>query len=199
VGKKADARLEELGGKRIHALGLGDDSECIEDDFDSWSKSLIETLAKLDSQDVNMVVDNASIGEKRKGNPDFVVASVPNVNEEVSTTDTNSYSGSSCLSELARETKSLAKSSIAVVHNFPKLLLNDCYPAGRKPKKQLFDCPNFYAEGTAPFSVLTNRALFCEKLSSHRVACQRDCIELETYCGSTRKITQFRLLPTQEL
>ena len=107
--------------------------------------------------------------EKKKGNPDFTVASVPYVNEEVNTTDTNSYSGSSCLSELARETKSLAKSSIAVVHNFPKLLLNDCYPAGRKPEKQLFDCPNFYAEGTAPFSVLSNRALFCEKPSSHRV------------------------------
>jgi NADPH-ferrihemoprotein reductase len=159
VGKKADARLEELGGKRIHALGLGDDSECIEDDFDSWSKSLIETLAKLDSQDVNMVVDNASKGENCKGNPDFFAAPVPNVNEEVNVTDTNSYSGSLCLSELARETKSLAKASITVVHNFPELLLNDCYPAGRKPKKQLFDCPNFYAEGTAPFSVLSNRVL----------------------------------------
>jgi hypothetical protein len=49
VGKNADARLDELGGKRLHALGLGDGSDCIEDDFDSLSKSLIETLSSLDN------------------------------------------------------------------------------------------------------------------------------------------------------
>lgn len=159
VGKKADSRLKELGGNRIHALGLGDDSDCIEDDFDSWSKSLIETLVRLDSQDVNTAVDNTSIGEESEGDSSFATAPMPNMNEEISGTDTNSPFGSVCLSELAKVTKPLVKSNIASAHNFPEMLLNDCYPVGRKPKKHLFDCPNFYAEGTAPFSILSNKAL----------------------------------------
>lgn len=45
VGISVDARLEELGAARIHNLGLGDDSGCIEDDFDLWSEDLLKNLS----------------------------------------------------------------------------------------------------------------------------------------------------------
>ncbi len=53
--------------------------------------------------------------------------------------------GSVCVANLAGEAKQIAKRPGSIVHNFPEL----------KPKKHLFDCPNFYAEGTAVFNVLS--------------------------------------------
>jgi NADPH-ferrihemoprotein reductase len=43
IGKGLDRRLEELGASRVMKLGLGDDGDCIEDDFDQW----METFLKL--------------------------------------------------------------------------------------------------------------------------------------------------------
>ena len=36
IGKQLDARLSELGAKRVREIGLGDDGGCIDDDFDKW-------------------------------------------------------------------------------------------------------------------------------------------------------------------
>jgi NADPH-ferrihemoprotein reductase len=36
MAKFVDAKLETLGGQRIHALGLGDDDANLEDDFITW-------------------------------------------------------------------------------------------------------------------------------------------------------------------
>ena len=45
IGKYIDQRMEKLGATRLYPLGLGDDSDCIDDDFDQWSADLIETLS----------------------------------------------------------------------------------------------------------------------------------------------------------
>ena len=50
IGKYIDQRMEELGGTRLHPLGLGDDSDCIDDDYDQWSADLVETLSKGPSE-----------------------------------------------------------------------------------------------------------------------------------------------------
>ncbi len=44
IGKNLDKRLEELGASRKLEIGLGDDGDCIEDDFDNWSANLIDIL-----------------------------------------------------------------------------------------------------------------------------------------------------------
>jgi len=44
IGKNLDKRLEELGASRVLEIGLGDDGDCIEDDFDNWSANLMELL-----------------------------------------------------------------------------------------------------------------------------------------------------------
>jgi len=39
MGKFADKKLEDLGGKRIHVLGMGDDDANLEDDFITWKEA----------------------------------------------------------------------------------------------------------------------------------------------------------------
>jgi len=39
MGKFADAKLEELGAKRVHTLGIGDDDANLEDDFITWKEA----------------------------------------------------------------------------------------------------------------------------------------------------------------
>jgi len=46
VGKKVDNRLETLGGKRIHEVGLGDDDGSIEDDYRTWRTSFWKAARK---------------------------------------------------------------------------------------------------------------------------------------------------------
>ena len=45
IGRRVDARLAELGGRRIVPLGLGDDSGCIELDWEAWQGQLLAALA----------------------------------------------------------------------------------------------------------------------------------------------------------
>ena len=44
IGIALDEKLEELGASRICRLGLGDDGDCIEDDFDVWEADFLKTL-----------------------------------------------------------------------------------------------------------------------------------------------------------
>jgi len=46
IGKEIDKRMEELGGKRIFPLGLGDDDVNIEKDFLSWKKDFGMEMCK---------------------------------------------------------------------------------------------------------------------------------------------------------
>jgi NADPH-ferrihemoprotein reductase len=62
IGKSIDNRLQELGAVRVHAMGLGDDGECIEDDFDVWLASFLKTLSgeKTDPSNVD-ITDERSV------------------------------------------------------------------------------------------------------------------------------------------
>ena len=44
VGKAMDEKLAQMGANRIYDLGLGDDGECIEDDFDNWMEQFLQAV-----------------------------------------------------------------------------------------------------------------------------------------------------------
>jgi NADPH-ferrihemoprotein reductase len=50
MGKYADQRLEELGGERILAVGLGDDAGSLEEDYEKWKEDLWPSVLAAASQ-----------------------------------------------------------------------------------------------------------------------------------------------------
>jgi NADPH-ferrihemoprotein reductase len=50
-GKGLDNKLEALGATRIFELGLGDDGDCLEDDYDTWMEQLLQRVYDESSEE----------------------------------------------------------------------------------------------------------------------------------------------------
>lgn len=46
IGKTVHERMLALGGRELHPMGLGDDDQDIEEDFDNWKEGLVDAFAK---------------------------------------------------------------------------------------------------------------------------------------------------------
>jgi NADPH-ferrihemoprotein reductase len=63
IAKAVDQKLEELGARRIMKIGLGDDGDCIEDDFDKYLEQLLDLLKNTTTTASSSVVVEESPAE----------------------------------------------------------------------------------------------------------------------------------------
>jgi len=90
IGKALDAKLKALGAQRVLELGLGDDGDCIEDDFDKFLENLLQLLrdaeegesppeAELEPADEQTVVQSHSQDAKKDDSSSPRVSCPPGV------------------------------------------------------------------------------------------------------------------------
>mmetsp|Transcript_8895 Transcript_8895/g.15141 ORF Transcript_8895/g.15141 Transcript_8895/m.15141 type:complete len:662 (-) Transcript_8895:67-2052(-) len=63
IGKNLDKRLEELGASRVLEIGLGDDGDCIEDDFDNWSANFMDLVGDAPDAEGTSIADEVSVAQ----------------------------------------------------------------------------------------------------------------------------------------
>jgi len=171
IGKSLDQRLEELGASRIMEIGLGDDGDCIEDDFDNWQDKLMTLLKKnsaSDCDDVEQnvgaeeVIDNAAsaidVVQQREQMQLHEAKHSDDLSSNNTFTDDLVIKCPGALSEDGTRFKSNKFQTLALL---PKSKENNL-----ARHKHLFHLNNtsnqFYAEGTDSFSVIGNELLGVE-------------------------------------
>jgi NADPH-ferrihemoprotein reductase len=63
IGKGIDTKLQALGSRRVHPMGLGDDGNCIEDDFDVWMEGLLKSIRLVDEGIEDIKAETLSVKE----------------------------------------------------------------------------------------------------------------------------------------
>ena len=63
MGKDTDKYLEAKGAKRLHPLGLGDDDQSLEEDFDKWKREIWRPFCAAAGLDV---VEHAKVQKQRR-------------------------------------------------------------------------------------------------------------------------------------
>jgi len=162
VGKALDAKLNELGANRIYPLGLGDDGECIEDDYDTWMEDFLETVYRSSNDGVSISSAEDSMPvqeeEEKASAVDEEKVTLPTESGAAATTEDSGVILASCAGAKDKSGKravsskygrlKLAPSSTDVVRdNMMQLSASD---TGSKP---------FYSPQTQPLQVLSNRPL----------------------------------------
>eukprot|EP00980_Cylindrotheca_fusiformis_P013212 scaffold3359_cov123-Cylindrotheca_fusiformis.AAC.16 len=61
IGKRLNERFQKLGAQQLLPLGLGDDGDCIDDDFDQWMEQTLEFIQKTLSskEETNSILSEA--------------------------------------------------------------------------------------------------------------------------------------------
>lgn len=60
IGKKLDNQLELLGAQRIQELGLGNDGDCIDDDFDQWMEKSLQLIGSANTPTTTKTKEEAT-------------------------------------------------------------------------------------------------------------------------------------------
>jgi NADPH-ferrihemoprotein reductase len=166
IGKRLDAQLTSLGARRVLKVGLGNDGDCIEDDFDQFVQNVLELLAELQGQqngdDVEIVdASSSAVDDQQQESPAEAEDTFMSVESFLHATEhlsqENDNDRISCLSEIS----STARTSRLKSTKYPELKL--------LPKSSDVICNDlfhlqgssnqFYSNTTRDWQVQGNRSL----------------------------------------
>lgn len=161
IGKSLDKRLEELGASRVMEIGLGDDGDCIEDDFDNWLASFMKTLEESGSEEAV----NEGVGEKEEE-----LSGIDNQQKiKHSETDTTSHQSNVTINGETEAEPRVSCPGVALSQDgtrttskkYPMLkLATRVSDTVRKSLFHLQGTPEqFYAEETVKLDVISNKIL----------------------------------------
>lgn len=141
-GKGLDKKLEALGATRLYELGLGDDGDCIEDDYDTWVEAMIQSVYQ-ESEDNGGGEDEEETGDVAAPVTTTAVVEDPNVTLEP------------CIGSKEQGKKRLISAKYDRLQLTPSKT-----DISRDDLLHLKENP-FYIESTQALPVLTNRPLNC--------------------------------------
>jgi NADPH-ferrihemoprotein reductase len=156
IAKGLDQRLEELGARRVQRLGLGDDGDCIEDDFDHWMDEFLGLLKKRHDTGGEPTAVAADIDkEEIDDSPAEAILEEDVLLQETTTNQADTAPRISCPGATTPDgTRRISK-------KYPTLLLSQ--PESDVCRDDLFHLQGtkaeFYKSNTAKLHVLSNKIL----------------------------------------
>jgi NADPH-ferrihemoprotein reductase len=155
IGKTLDEKLEQLGAQRIQTLGLGDDGDCIDDDFDQWMEQTLQLIGNSNKGTIMEGKSNQATAEEKDSPATAEAAEAPSDVDDDHPVQTN--------------VQRISCPGIATSHDgtrrisakYPTLSLQPAQKDVVRP--DLFDLQGtsqqFYSDATAPLIVRNNRLL----------------------------------------
>jgi NADPH-ferrihemoprotein reductase len=187
IGKSLDKRLEELGASRVMEIGLGDDGDCIEDDFDNWMEKFVDLLKEKSSDEV----ENENVGVEEVIDNTVGTMDLSQQTEQLESHDTHYNSDSPSTEDRLEEFRAKCEGvalrgdgTRMISKKFPTLQLLP--PRAEFVRKHLFhlnQTPNqFYTNKTVSLSVIGNKLLGIDAGESgiHELKLSTPNVEYET-------------------
>lgn len=163
IGKSLDKRLEELGASRVMEIGLGDDGDCIEDDFDNWMDGLMTLLKENSMTDK----ENGDVDPKEVIDDAASAIDITQQREELRLHEVNHLdkaSSEQVLDECRIKCPGASDGTRKVSKKFPTIaLLPKSKESARKHLFHLNKTSNqFYSDDTVSLNVIGNKLLGVE-------------------------------------
>lgn len=157
IGIDVDLRLHKLGARRVFPLGLGDDSDCIENDFDIWMDGLLKCITEAsDESEEHEQKQNKALAKEELSRPTSSIVDTKQSHTAISDTKAiPEQQRINCLPGIGSDEDGGGTRLLSI--RYPPLDL-------RQPQKttvchDLFDTPGFYRDSAVKAKVVHSRSL----------------------------------------
>ena len=147
VGKTVDEKLHTLGATRAYPLGLGDDGDCIEDDYDTWMEGFLQTVYRNQDSGESTSEDASSAKEEEE-------ATIPASTVAVKDPDTSTVACAGAKDKKGSRLISTKYAQLNLAAPETDFVRDDMMHLGTQNPGAAF-----YGKNTHALSVLSNRPL----------------------------------------
>ena len=147
MGKTVDEKLHNLGATRAYPLGLGDDGDCIEDDYDTWMEAFLQAVY-LNNENGESTGEGASAAKEEEE------VTIPKTTATVKDPDTSTVTCAGAKDQKGSRLISTKYTQLKVAAPETDFVKDDMLHLGKQNPDAAF-----YGENTQALSVLSNRPL----------------------------------------